>query len=120
MTTPVVAARVGTDVADVIRITRTAHLTRVPVLDEDSRLAGIVSRSDLVKLLIRPDAEIEADVRRVLAPWPVVGVDDIRVAGGEVTLAPRRAHAAPSRPPDRAVPGVISVSHATTTIRVSA
>src|SRR4051794_29859972 len=54
MTPPVVAARVGTDTADVIRIMRSEHLTRIPVLDEDSRLVGLVSRSDLVKLLVRP------------------------------------------------------------------
>ncbi|MBL7488034.1 CBS domain-containing protein [Frankia sp. AgB1.9] len=121
MTTPVIAVRVGTDTADVIRIMRTEHLTRVPVLDEDSRPAGIVSRSDLVRLLTRPDAEIEVDVRRILAPWPVVGVTDIRVAAGEVTLD---TSTGPGRPLldhlIRAIPGVISVRYAPTTAGASA
>lgn len=39
----------------------------MPVLDEDNRLAGLVSRSDLVKPLVRPDSEIDADIRGLLA-----------------------------------------------------
>jgi CBS domain-containing protein len=115
MTAPVIAARVGTDTADVIGIMRAEHLTRMPVLDQDGRMAGLVSRSDLIRLLIRPDAEIEADVRRILEPWNSVGVADIRVTGGEVTVP---ASTGPSRPLldhlIRAIPGVIGVAHAKT------
>jgi CBS domain-containing protein len=114
MTTPVVAARVGTDTADVIKIMRSEHLTRIPVLDDDSRLVGLVSRSDLLKPLVRPDAAIEADVRQFLAYWYPAGVADIRVAAGEVAVA---SPIGPTRPLVdhliRAIPGVISLSHTT-------
>jgi CBS domain-containing protein len=65
-------------------------VNRLPVVDEEGRLTGIVTRADLVRAFVRPDAEIEREIRgKVLerallleAPETVaVGVD-----GGKVTL----------------------------------
>ena len=112
MTTPVVAARVGTDVADVVQIMLTAHLTRIPVLDDGDRLVGLVSRSDLLKPLTRPDADIEADVRRVLAEWGVTSTAGVHVENGEVTLTTVVGRLHPEVDPlVRAIPGVIAVRH---------
>lgn len=112
MSAPVVAARVGTDVAEVAQLMLASHLTRVPVLDHEDRLVGLVSRSDLIKPLARPDEEIAADVRRVLADWGAAGTAAVRVDDGEVTLttAGDRLPAEIDRLV-RAVPGVIALRH---------
>ena len=39
----------------------------LPVVDEDGRLVGIISRSDVLRLFDRPDAEIREGVERILA-----------------------------------------------------
>ncbi|WP_052711182.1 CBS domain-containing protein [Pseudofrankia sp. DC12] len=111
MTSPVIVTRTGTDIADVIRIMLAEHLTRMPVLDEDNRLAGLVSRSDAVRPLIRPDVEIEADVRAVLSYWYPPERVEVRVINGEASIA---TPPGPTRPLVdhliRAIPGVITVS----------
>lgn len=67
-----------------------AGVNRLPVVDGDGRLCGLVSRADLVRAFVRTDAEIqreiEVDLLRGLL-W-VDHPDDIRVsvADGVVTL----------------------------------
>jgi CBS-domain-containing membrane protein len=120
MTTPVVAARVGTDIADVAQIMLTAHLTRIPVLDDRDRLVGLVSRSDLLRPLVRPDADIKADVRQVFAEWGVAGTAEVRVENGEVILATVLGHLHPEVDHlVHAIPGVITVRHAIIDTRVT-
>jgi predicted transcriptional regulator len=113
MTTPVVVTRTGTDVADVAQIMLAAHLTRIPVLDDDGRLVGLVSRSDLLKPLARSNADIEADVRQVLTEWGVVSTAAVHVDSGEVTFTTviGRLHAEVNNLV-LAVPGVIAIHHA--------
>ena len=84
----------------------------MPVLDEDNRLAGLVSRSDLVKPLVRPDSEIDADIRGLLAYLNPGGVMTVQVRAGEVTIAGSDGPTAPLFDHlIRAIPGVISLSH---------
>lgn len=52
MTKKVVTVRPEDDVSDVARIMRDKHIKRVPVLDGDGHLVGIVSRQDIVKMLL--------------------------------------------------------------------
>ncbi|TMR92423.1 CBS domain-containing protein [Nonomuraea basaltis] len=54
---------------------------RLPVVDAEGRLVGIVSRRDLIKVFLRPDADIERQVRET-----VRGEVGIAVADGVVTL----------------------------------
>ncbi len=86
---------------------------RLPVVNAIGLLEGVVSRSDLLKVFLRPDEEIEDEVRNaVLAELaPPVGID-CTVEEGVVTLrgdlrdralAPLIAHAV------RAVEGVVDV-----------
>jgi CBS domain-containing protein len=109
MSTRVVAARADTDLADLARMMLSAHLTRVPIVDEEGHLIGLVSRHDLVRLMTRPDADIAADVRRVLGDWYTGPPPSVTVTDGEILLADGEAV------PDllvallRAVPGVIGV-----------
>jgi CBS domain-containing protein len=53
----------------VARAAREMHMRgfkRLPVVDEEGRLAGIVSRGDLLKVFLRTDTELNAEVRRIL------------------------------------------------------
>ena len=52
MTKKVVTVKADADVSDVARIMRDKHIKRVPVLDDDGHLIGIVSRQDIVKMLL--------------------------------------------------------------------
>lgn len=40
------------------------HVNRLPVVDEDGRLLGIVSRADLVRAFVRTDAQLEETIRK--------------------------------------------------------
>ena len=51
MTKKVVTVKAEDDVSDVARIMRDKHIKRVPVLDDEGHLIGIVSRQDIVKML---------------------------------------------------------------------
>jgi CBS domain-containing protein len=66
------------------------RVERLPVLDEESRLVGIVTRRDLLKVFLRPDGEIRAEVIDevlVRALWlPPRGID-VSVTDGVVTLS---------------------------------
>jgi CBS domain-containing protein len=113
MTRPVIAARTGADISDVIRIMRSEHVTRMPVLDDHNRLVGLVSRSDLLKPLVRPDSAIESDIRRLVGYLDQPVAINVQVRAGEVTLGSPTG----GTPPlfdhlIRAVPGVISLHHA--------
>jgi len=53
MTAPVVTLWKETTVDEAARIFSEAHINPLPVVDEQGKLAGIVSRSDIVKLFRR-------------------------------------------------------------------
>lgn len=48
----VVTVKAYDDISDVARIMRDKHIKRVPVLDDEGHLIGIVSRQDIVKMLL--------------------------------------------------------------------
>ena len=60
----------------------------LPVTDENGKLVGIVSRRDLISVFLRPDADIAADIRRVLDDILLArpGEADVAVRNGIVTL----------------------------------
>ena len=64
------------------------HLRRLPVVDPDGKLLGIVSRRDLLSVFLRPDADVAHQVREIVAevlPGGPAGVE-VAVRGGVVTL----------------------------------
>lgn len=69
-----------------------ARVKRLPVVDDQGRLEGVVSRADLLKVFLRADEDIAEEVRRemvaYLFPTPA---SDVRVAvrEGVVTLRGR-------------------------------
>jgi CBS domain-containing protein len=55
MTSPAVTVRADADVATAARLMRDRNVKRLPVTDADGRLAGIVSRTDVLSVYERPD-----------------------------------------------------------------
>jgi CBS domain-containing protein len=89
MTAPAVTVGPGDDVVRAARLMADHKVKRLPVVDEDGRLLGIVSRADLLGLFTRPDAEIRSEVLdgvllRTL--WIDPREMDVSVADGVVRL----------------------------------
>jgi CBS domain-containing protein len=63
MTRRVVTAPLGTEVAEAARLMVRLGVKRLPVVDDQGRLAGIVTRGDLLKVFLRPDPAISWEVR---------------------------------------------------------
>lgn len=66
MTTPVITVGPFETVAEAARIMHRNNVKRLPVLDADGELVGIVGRADLLKVFLRPDAEIRREVEENL------------------------------------------------------
>ena len=66
MTTPVVTVRPDAPIPSAAQIMTTNHLRRLPVVDADGKLVGIVTRRDLLRAFLRPDADIAAEVAEIL------------------------------------------------------
>jgi CBS-domain-containing membrane protein len=66
------------------------HVNRLPVVDSDGRLVGIVTRADLVRAFVRTDAEIEREIREQVlrqALWlETPDTVTVEVDSGRVTL----------------------------------
>nr|BFD86958.1 hypothetical protein StreXyl84_63590 [Streptomyces sp. Xyl84] len=60
------------------------RVNQLPVLDEDDRLVGVVTRHDLLQTFLRPDAEIREVLQRGL--WLGNRSVDVTVTQGVVTL----------------------------------
>ena len=89
MSSPAVTVGPDEDVARAARLMEDRHVKRLPVVDEDGRLAGIVSRRDILGLFVRPDDEIRSEIVEDLllkTLWVDPSGLDIRVEEGVVTL----------------------------------
>jgi CBS domain-containing protein len=89
MTAPAVVAEPSTPIRAAARIMQERQLKRLPVVTSDGRLAGIVTRSDLLSVFERPDADIWDHVVKVILDEEF-GLDpdnfDVTVRSGVVTL----------------------------------
>ncbi|MCK1823482.1 CBS domain-containing protein [Streptomyces sp. XM83C] len=89
MSTPPVTVHADVTVAEAARTMARHRVERLPVVDDEDRLVGIVTRRDLLAVFLRPDAEIR---RRVVEDvlvgtlWLAPGSVDVSVTGGVVTL----------------------------------
>jgi CBS domain-containing protein len=90
MTSRVHTAAPDDDVAHVARRLLERNVKRMPVVDDEGVVVGIVSRRDLLAAFARPDDEIAADIQRVLAsPRSVpedARVEDVHVRNGLIVL----------------------------------
>jgi CBS domain-containing protein len=114
MSSPPVTIRADATVSRAARLLDAARVKRLPVLDPDGRLVGVVSRRDLVRLYARTDDEIRAsvagDVIDALRIAP--GAVEVGVRAGVVTLhghLDRHATAAVLVSFTQATPGVVDV-----------
>jgi CBS-domain-containing membrane protein len=90
MTEPAVTVPEGTTVVKAARLLESSGVKRMPVVNDLGRLVGIVSRGDLLKIYLRPDAEIRAEiVEQVLRRLLWIGSTEVsvRVNDGVVTVA---------------------------------
>lgn len=115
MTSPAITVRPEMSVVAAARRLEAERVKRLPVVDADGRLVGLVSRRDLLRMHLRPDSEIRDDIvdnvlRRALWIDPVaVQVD---VVNGVVTVAgrvERRSTAGLVVRLTASVPGVVDV-----------
>ncbi|MFJ2238063.1 CBS domain-containing protein [Streptomyces sp. NPDC087859] len=92
MTCPAITVAPDTSLARAARIMARTKVRRLPVVDEDGVLKGIVSRSDLLKIFLRNDEDIAEEVRRevvgLLFPAPLEPVR-VEVHDGVVKLTGR-------------------------------
>ncbi|MDT0309783.1 CBS domain-containing protein [Streptomyces sp. DSM 44917] len=89
MSAPAITVRATDPLAKAARTMADHRVKRLPVLDEEDRLVGIVSRRDVVGVFLRPDAEIRAEIEdRVLVRslWLPAGAVEVTVTDGVVTL----------------------------------
>ncbi|MET8908047.1 CBS domain-containing protein [Micromonospora sp. NPDC004551] len=89
MTAPAVTTHARATLPAAARLMDHEAVKRLPVLDDLGRLVGIVTRSDLLRVHLRTDAEIREEVvrevlRRVLTIRD--GLVTVQVRAGEVTL----------------------------------
>ncbi|MFJ5834126.1 CBS domain-containing protein [Streptomyces sp. NPDC093089] len=92
MTVPAVTVHAEETVADAARLMVRRGVERLPVVDEEERLVGIVTRRDLLCVYLRPDSEIRRrlreDVLTDAMSLPGYAVD-VHVLDGVVTLGGR-------------------------------
>jgi CBS domain-containing protein len=87
MTAPAITIGPDATIPAAARLMNTHHIRRMPVVDEDGKLVGIVSRRDLLSVFLRPDADILHDVQQVLDEIPVADPKEVVVRHGVVTVA---------------------------------
>jgi CBS domain-containing protein len=88
MTAPAITIHPDAPIASAARIMTQNHVRRLPVVDADGTLVGIVSRRDLLKLFLRPDEDIAEQVHELVSE---VFPDDqsavaVAVRAGVVTM----------------------------------
>ena len=92
MTAPPVTVSPDDTVEHAARLMYQRGVKRLPVVDADGQLAGIVSRADVLAVYDRPDAEIAEDIRTgvLSTEEPAVpGAFDVAVTEGVVILTGR-------------------------------
>lgn len=96
MTKPAITVSRNATVAAAARLMTAHNVKRLPVVDEEDRLVGVVSRKDVLTVFLRRDEDIRADiVTRVFEHGLGIAVNPatvtVDVHDGEVTLTGRLA-----------------------------
>ena len=89
MTSPAVAIGPSAPITEAARLMHDRRVKRLPVVDEDGRVIGIVTRGDLLRVFLRPDSLIREDVVEgliVRTLWMDPNNIEVLVANGVVEL----------------------------------
>jgi CBS domain-containing protein len=90
MTSPAIAVHPWATLAEAARQMEQRQIKRLPVVDQDERLVGIVTRSDVLSVYERPDDDIRDEVANVIL-GEEFDLDpdefDVAVNSGIVTIA---------------------------------
>jgi CBS domain-containing protein len=88
MTAPVITIGPEEDVSEAARRLETHRIKRMPVVDATGRLAGIVSRRDILRVFLRSDEELTDEVRTLLVDsfWIDPKGWSVQVSDGRVLL----------------------------------
>jgi CBS-domain-containing membrane protein len=114
MRSPAVTVRPEASVVHAARLAAIEHVRRLPVVDAQGVLVGIVTRSDLLRVFLRDDRDIRDHLESVFADQFAIDTSavDISVCDGVVTLTgqvERRGLIAPLLDAVRTTAGVIGV-----------
>ncbi|MCB5180873.1 CBS domain-containing protein [Streptomyces antimicrobicus] len=87
MSSPAVTVHPDAPIAEAARIMARKHVKRLPVVNGVGMLEGVVSRSDLLKVFLRPDEELEEEIREAVLGELAPGTSlDFSVLDGVVTF----------------------------------
>ncbi|GII54232.1 hypothetical protein Pth03_26210 [Planotetraspora thailandica] len=89
MTAPAITVQPHTSVVSAARIMEERGVKRLPVVDDDGRLEGVVSRHDVLKVFVRTDDDIAGEIRREIldgALWTDTSDVQVSVQAGVVRL----------------------------------
>ncbi|MEV0973644.1 CBS domain-containing protein [Microtetraspora glauca] len=89
MTSPAVTIPPGASVVSAIRLMDQHGVKRLPVVDADGVLVGVVSRQDMLRVFVRSDADLATEVREDVVEhslWAENSQIDVDVWQGVVTL----------------------------------
>ncbi|WP_406502645.1 CBS domain-containing protein [Streptomyces sp. NBC_01602] len=92
MTSPAVTVKPDAPLPQAARLMAAQQVKRLPVVDADGSLKGIVSRADLLKVFLRSDDELVSEIRREVVNrlFPVSHQDvKVSVTWGVATLTGR-------------------------------
>jgi CBS domain-containing protein len=115
MTSPAVTIRPDRSVAEAAAMMLDRCVNRLPVVDKHGKLAGIVTRADLVRAFVREDDAIEREIREdviLRTLWNTPERFRIDVDGGEVTIEGEVSDAESAEMLSRfveRVPGVVGI-----------
>ncbi|MER6084961.1 CBS domain-containing protein [Streptomyces sp. NPDC001833] len=115
MSDPPVTVHAENTIVEAARTMAERRVERLPVLDEEDRLVGIVTRRDLLQVFLRPDDEIRGEVIDevlVHALWLPPHSVQVAVAEGVVTLTghmERKAETEIAVSMTRQIDGVVDV-----------
>lgn len=68
MSSPAITVHASAALAEAARIMARRRVKRLPVVNDTGMLEGVVSRSDLLKVFLRPDEEIAEEIRHSVLP----------------------------------------------------
>jgi CBS domain-containing protein len=76
MTSPAMTVRSDTSLGEAARLMHERNVRRLVVVDDRGRIAGIVSRSDLLQVFLRSDEELRDEIANKLIPAVLLPSDD--------------------------------------------